>query len=206
MQHHALDHVVRRVRDGDHVSTRPNASALQEVVTKRARGGLDRASRQRAIPPLDQRFDAEAPAQRAHVLGHQSGGRLWGMVVMGGDESVPVSWERDRQGGAVGSTRNRHQHAIRRRDQPGSAEAKQYRVGGVCRVGGGHGGAGWTRTTDNAIMSRALYRLSYGTPAPRQSLLRSQRSCFELGLLSPVLRDRDTLSLVQPISSNDPKP
>ena len=26
-----------------------------------------------------------------------------------------------------------------------------------------HGGAGWTRTSDNAIMSRALYRLSYGT-------------------------------------------
>src|SRR2546421_11522682 len=26
-----------------------------------------------------------------------------------------------------------------------------------------HGGAGWTRTTDNAIMSRALYHLSYGT-------------------------------------------
>src|SRR5258708_32701626 len=25
------------------------------------------------------------------------------------------------------------------------------------------GGAGWTRTTDNAIMSRALYHLSYGT-------------------------------------------
>ena len=30
-----------------------------------------------------------------------------------------------------------------------------------------HGGAGWTRTTDNAIMSRALYHLSYGT-ADRQ--------------------------------------
>ncbi len=25
------------------------------------------------------------------------------------------------------------------------------------------GGAGWTRTSDNAIMSRALYHLSYGT-------------------------------------------
>ena len=28
------------------------------------------------------------------------------------------------------------------------------------------GGAGWTRTSDNAIMSRALYHLSYGTTAP----------------------------------------
>ena len=28
-----------------------------------------------------------------------------------------------------------------------------------------HGGAGWTRTSDNAIMSRALYHLSYGTAA-----------------------------------------
>src|SRR6202521_5939416 len=34
------------------------------------------------------------------------------------------------------------------------------------RIGGfrlQHGGAGWTRTSDNAIMSRALYHLSYGT-------------------------------------------
>src|ERR1700674_3664242 len=34
------------------------------------------------------------------------------------------------------------------------------RVGGVRLQ---HGGAGWTRTSDNAIMSRALYHLSYGT-------------------------------------------
>jgi hypothetical protein len=42
-----------------------------------------------------------------------------------------------------------------------------------CRVGsardGDHGGAGWTRTTDNAIMSRALYHLSYGTAATELS-------------------------------------
>jgi hypothetical protein len=45
-------------------------------------------------------------------------------------------------------------------DQAGSAEAKEERFGGL---GGQHGGAGWTRTSDNAIMSRALYHLSYGT-------------------------------------------
>src|SRR4029077_15264742 len=46
----------------------------------------------------------------------------------------------------------------------------------------GHGGAGWTRTTDNAIMSRALYHLSYGTaarnlgvPAKSRRRLRSRR-------------------------------
>ena len=33
----------------------------------------------------------------------------------------------------------------------------------VIGLRGWHGGAGWTRTSDNAIMSRALYHLSYGT-------------------------------------------
>ena len=39
-------------------------------------------------------------------------------------------------------------------------ERIQKRAG---RSGCWHGGAGWTRTSDNAIMSRALYHLSYGT-------------------------------------------
>src|SRR5256885_16536078 len=60
-----------------------------------------------------------------------------------------------------------------------------------------HGGAGWTRTSDNAIMSRALYHLSYGTAAPT---LGARASCLgarlQLLLLLPGLRDRDGLFLV----------
>src|SRR5713226_6898835 len=55
---------------------------------------------------------------------------------------------------------------MRGRDQARCTEPKEQRVGNGRWMRGRHGGAGWTRTTDNAIMSRALYRLSYGTPAP----------------------------------------
>ena len=59
----------------------------------------------------------------------------------------------------------------------------------------GRGGAGWTRTTDNAIMSRALYHLSYGTaPGRLAGGLLDPR--LELALLLPVLRDCYSLSLV----------
>src|SRR5213083_1176469 len=62
-------------------------------------------------------------------------------------------------------------------------------------VADGNGGAGWTRTTDNAIMSRALYHLSYGTARerlPRRLLGPS----LQLALLLPVLVDRHSLSLI----------
>ena len=72
-----------------------------------------------------------------------------------------------------------------------------------------HGGAGWTRTSDNAIMSRALYHLSYGTAGENPS---GQMSGFlgrardlpggldpRLGLAlgAAALRQCDLLTLVQ---------
>src|SRR5437660_677696 len=63
-----------------------------------------------------------------------------------------------------------------------------------------HGGAGWTRTSDNAIMSRALYHLSYGTTAPEVSLTSRLCLCLELAFLRSVLGDRDPLPPVQEIS------
>src|SRR2546428_66185 len=56
------------------------------------------------------------------------------------------------------------------------------------------GGAGWTRTTDNAIMSRALYHLSYGTV--EEMLASGLYSRLQLALLLPVLVYGDALSLV----------
>src|SRR5450759_1785587 len=66
----------------------------------------------------------------------------------------------DQQGGGIGTSGDRDQHTISRSDEHGSLDALDKRLGGVCQK---HGGAGWTRTSDNAIMSRALYHLSYGT-------------------------------------------
>src|SRR6266852_3079158 len=100
------------------------------------------------------------------MLGHLSGVRLQCVVVMRRDHALAFCGERDEERRAVRPTRNCDQDTIRRRDQLRSPEPDQQWMGSAGRVGGGHGGAGWTRTTDNAIMSRALYRLSYGTPAP----------------------------------------
>jgi hypothetical protein len=82
-------------------------------------------------------------------------------------------------------------HAVQSRNRcltaiDGSRYGKPSEIGG---------GAGWTRTSDNAIMSRALYHLSYGTASSRLTLrLLSPR--LQLALLPAVLGDRDTLSLV----------
>src|SRR5260370_9762231 len=72
---------------------------------------------------------------------------------------------RDEQRGRVGAARNRNEHAASRPDEPARLDGLEERVGG-CRLQ--HGGAGWTRTSDNAIMSRALYHLSYGTAQARR--------------------------------------
>ena len=124
------------------------------------------------------------------------------------------------QGRAIGSARNCDQHAIAGRDQPGLAKpiyqcardptiyARMVQITARAiaisarmaeswsRFWGGHGGAGWTRTTDNAIMSRALYHLSYGTSCAGVRLTSRLRSCLELALLDSVLGDRDALPLV----------
>src|SRR6266851_638339 len=62
---------------------------------------------------------------------------------MGGHEVAARFVERDEQRGRVGASGDR-----------GENSARWELV---------HGGAGWTQTTNNAIMSRALYHLSYGT-------------------------------------------
>src|SRR5713226_4177306 len=88
------------------------------------------------------------------------------MVVVGRNQGAAFLMEREQQRRAVGPTRQRDQNPMCGRDQARCTEPKEQRVGNGRWVRGKHGGAGWTRTTDNAIMSRALYRLSYGTPAP----------------------------------------
>src|SRR5258707_15638428 len=88
------------------------------------------------------------------------------MVVVGRDHGAAFLMQREEHRRAVGPARERDQNPMRGRDQARCTEPNDQRVGLGRWVRGRHGGAGWTRTTDNAIMSRALYRLSYGTPAP----------------------------------------
>ena len=67
---------------------------------------------------------------------------------------------RDQQGGRIGTSGHSDKDAIARSEEPRREDPINQGVGGVFLW---HGGAGWTRTSDNAIMSRALYHLSYGT-------------------------------------------
>ena len=73
------------------------------------------------------------------------------VVEVGCRHIAPQFFKGDQESSRIGASRYGHQHVIPWPDQPRLLD---------CSV---HGGAGWTRTSDNAIMSRALYHLSYGT-------------------------------------------
>src|SRR5947209_1525727 len=88
------------------------------------------------------------------------------MVVVDRDHRAAFLMQREQQRRTVRPARQRDQNPLRGRDQARFTGPKKQWVRGGRSVRERHGGAGWTRTTDNAIMSRALYRLSYGTPAP----------------------------------------
>ena len=94
------------------------------------------------------------------MLGRGRRTRLKGVVVMRGDDMVPQLVRGDQQGCRVRATRHGDQDSIADSEQWRSAKVEEKWFVGV---GEQHGGAGWTRTSDNAIMSRALYHLSYGT-------------------------------------------
>ena len=88
------------------------------------------------------------------------------MVVVGGDHVAAQLACSDQEGGGIGTSRNCYKHSITRRDESRPPNAKEQWFREIC---GQHGGAGWTRTSDNAIMSRALYHLSYGTAGHRRA-------------------------------------
>ena len=58
---------------------------------------------------------------------------------------------------------DQHSSTVAHQRRPANSKDQRF-----VRVGVSHGGAGWTRTSDNAIMSRALYHLSYGTAGRRR--------------------------------------
>src|SRR2546422_5870067 len=152
--------------DRNDVKASSHARALEKLVAKTARGGLDGAATKRLVSALDEHLDPQAAAQPAHVIRCVIRVRLQRVVIVGRDHTVALLAKCQQQGCAVGTSRHGDQNAVAGRDQRGFAKSKQHRVRRVHRVWRGHGGAGWTRTSDNAIMSRALYHLSYGTTAP----------------------------------------
>ena len=177
VQGRTLDQIVRSVRKRNHVSPRLGAGTIQEGVTQRSCRGLERALRERLGPALGDHGDAEAGAHRRHLSGDLVRAFAERVVEVRGDYVTAGFMERQEKRGRIGAARNRDE------DSRGGELS--------------HGGAGWTRTSDNAIMSRALYHLSYGTAAPTLGALASCLGArLQLLLLLPVLRDRDALSLV----------
>src|SRR5207244_11702447 len=112
-----------------------------------------------------------------HLQGHRIRALAQRVVVVSGHDVTSGLVQGDQERGRIWAARDGHK-------DPSEWELS-------------HGGAGWTRTSDNAIMSRALYHLSYGTAAPTLGALASCLGArLQLLLLLPVLRDRDALSLV----------
>src|SRR2546430_4170415 len=149
------------------------SSTVEKVVANRRSPRLEGSFRHRLGAPFGDERDAKSRAQFRHLPRDLRRPVAQRVVVMGGDHLVTGLVQRDQQRGRIWSTRDGDE------DAPGGWRS--------------HGGAGWTRTTDNAIMSRALYHLSYGTVP---SLASGLRPSLQLLLLLSVLGNRYALSLV----------
>ena len=104
MQDHALDDVVGRVRDSNHVRTGLRAGTLEKFVSESAGARLHRATRHRALPAFDQHVDAEPSTQRTNMFGRATGLRLERVVVMSRHHRMAFFLECDQQRCAVGSS------------------------------------------------------------------------------------------------------
>src|SRR6266851_1456994 len=200
-------------------SGRMRGRSLEKLVPQRPRRGLHRALCQPRTSSLDDQRYPERFAQTADVLGHDDGSLLQRVVVVRGHDVVALFAQSKKKCGGVVPARESDEHAVALRKQVGRADRADDGVVG-------HGGAGWTRTSDNAIMSRALYHLSYGTFTPRtrrlrlefagtpigpRNLARRPGPRLQLPLLEPALGQRYSLSLVQALEytfglSSDPWP
>src|SRR5207244_3087275 len=113
-----------------------DARTIEKRVAQLARCRLERAVWQRLSSTLADESDSTSCAELGDLVRHELRPIPERVVVMRGDDVVAGLAESDQEGGGIGPAGH-----------------------------GDHGGAGWTRTSDNAIMSRALYHLSYGTAA-----------------------------------------
>src|SRR5260370_27902409 len=165
MKDDALDHVIGGGRNGDDMSAGLRTGALEKLITKGARAGLHGAARHRAFSAFDQHIDAQSLAEPADVVGRMTRAGLKRMVVVSSGHGMAFFVKREQQRCAVRTTRHGDQDAIAGRDQPGLAKPKQQRV--RSRFWEGQVGPGWTPTSDNAIITPAVFHLSYGTSFAR---------------------------------------
>jgi hypothetical protein len=89
VQHDALDHVVRGVREGHDISAGLDASAVEERVAKLAGRRLHGAFRQRLLAPLGKERHPESCAEIRDLFGHVLRPAAERVVVMRGDDVVP---------------------------------------------------------------------------------------------------------------------
>ena len=143
MQDDAFNQVVGAVRDGDDLGAGLEACALEECVAKRAGRSLERTFGDRLVATFGDQWDADALAQVRDLARDRVRTFAKRVVEMRRHNISTGLVEGQEQGCRIRAARDRDE------DSAGGNHS--------------HGGAGWTRTTDNAIMSRALYHLSYGT-------------------------------------------
>src|SRR5467141_1328714 len=149
MKDDSLDQVIGGVRNGDDVGACLDAGAIEKRVAERPGGRLERTPRQGLGATLGYQADSQSITQLGHLPRNVIGAFAQRVVVMGRHDIAAGLMQCNEESGRVGAARDRDEDSL----------------GGELS----HGGAGWTRTTDNAIMSRALYHLSYGTAVSRAS-------------------------------------
>ena len=112
MKDDPLDHIVGGVGNRNQVRARSRTSALEKVITKRARARLKRTPRHRAFTALDDQLNSKSLAQLTHMLGDTRGSLLERVVVVSSDDLVTGFDKREKERGAVGAARQCDQHAI----------------------------------------------------------------------------------------------
>ena len=110
MKDDPLHQVVRGVRQRDDLRTGLGSGLVQERVTERARGGLERTFGQRFASALGDEPEAKSLAKRGHVAPHRVRAFTQRVVVMRGDHVVPGFLEGDEQSGGIGAARHRDEH------------------------------------------------------------------------------------------------
>ena len=143
MKDNAFYDVVGGMRERDEIRACIRASPLEKFIAQRSCARLQRAFGKGRSAALGDEADAQARAELFHLKGHRIRALAQRVVVVSGHDVTSGLVQGDQERGRIWAARDGHK------------DPSEWKLS--------HGGAGWTRTTDNAIMSRALYHLSYGT-------------------------------------------
>jgi hypothetical protein len=110
MEHGALDEVVGRVSERDHIGACLQARTLQEFVSEGARRSLHRSARHGRLAPLAKQSHAKPGAHRAHLFRDCVRTVAQSVVKVRRSQIAPHFFEGDEQGGGVWSSGNCDEH------------------------------------------------------------------------------------------------